>query len=219
MTKTTQAGVTSSLPRKVSRGTLNKVNWIFKDLKAIHLAWKQALSSNLTEGDLKKQFLLGFIESGVSDLDVIEAAKAKSRASKSPFLPTVGQFTEYCREVVAERIGALDSTVAYSHLVRYYSKPIENREPCELNGVIYHMISQLDFDTYSFKMMDENRSKIYFIEHYAKTIDYLVAGGKLQKPIEPKMRICSGPLGQTTEEERKQGEKALSNLMNINFWS
>ena len=216
LTPMIQAGVTSSSPREVSRETLNQVNGIFKDLKAIHTAWKQAISLDSTEGDIKKQFLLGFIEAGISDLDVVEAAKAKSRASKNPFLPTIGQFIGYCREAVAERIGALDSTVAYSHLVRYYSKP-EDREPCELNGVIYHMISQVDFDTYSFKMMDGNRAKQYFSDHYTKTLDHVVSGGQLLKPIAPKMRIDSGPLGQPTEEERKQGEQVLADLMKLNF--
>lgn len=217
LTPMIQAGATSSLQREVSRETLNQVNGIFKDLKAIHTAWKQAVSLDSTEGDIKKQFLLGFIEAGISDLDVIEAAKAKSRASRNPFLPTIGQFIGYCREAVAERIGALDSTVAYAHLVRYYSKPIEEREPCSLNGVIYHMISQVDFDTYSFKMMDGNKAKQYFADHYAKTLDYVVSGGQLLKPVAPKMRIESGPLGKPTEEEREVGSQALAGLMNINF--
>ena len=206
-TKTTQAGPTTSsrMPDAQAAAVVNK---IFNDLKAIHSAWKQALSSDLTEGDIKKQFLLGFIESGVSDLTVINDALARSRASRNPFLPTIGQFIGYCREAVAERIGALDSTVAYAHLVHYYSKPIEEREPCSLNGVIYHMISQVDFDTYYFKMMDGNRAKQYFADHYSKT---------LVKPIAPKMRIDSGPLGQPTEEEREVGSQALAGLMNMNF--
>jgi len=214
LTPMIQAGQTkSSAP--VNKNAAAVVNKIFNDLKAIHSAWKQALSSDLTEGDIKKQFLLGFIESGVSDLTVINAALARSRASNNPFLPTIGQFIRYCREAMSERVGALDPTVAYAHLVRYYSKPLEDREPCSLNKVIYHTISQVGFDSYYFKTMDGKRAEQYFKDQYAMTIDYIVSGGELIAPVAPKMRIDSGPLGQPTQLEREYGNSQASALKGL----
>lgn len=213
-TTTTQAGPTTSsrMPDKQAAEVVNK---IFNTLKAIHSAWKQALSADLTEGDIKKQFLLGFIDSEVTDLNIINAALARSRASNNPFLPTVGQFIEYCREAMVDRIGALDSSVAYAHLISYYSKPSEDREPCSLNGVIYHMINQTSFDSYAFKMMDGKSAENYFNDGYAKTIEYIVSGGELIKPIAPKNRIDSGKLGKPTKAEREYGNQQSQALMGM----
>ena len=169
----------------------------------------------MTEGDIKKQFLLGFIESGVSDLTVINAALARSRASNNPFLPTIGQFIGYCRQAVSERVGALDPSVAYAHLVKYYSRPLEDREPCSLNKVIFHTIKQVGFDSYYFKTMDGKRAEQYFKDHYAMTIDYIVSGGELIAPVVPKKRIPSGPLGQLTATERDYGNQQSTALMGL----
>jgi len=158
---------------------------------------------------------LGFIESGVSDLTVINAALARSRASNNPFLPTIGQFIGYCRQAVSERVGALDQSVAYAHLVKYYSRPLEDREPCSLNKVIYHTISQVGFDSYYFKTMDGKRAEQYFKDQYAMTIDYIVSGGDLVTAVVPNKRIPSGPLGQLTATERDYGNQQSTALMGL----
>jgi hypothetical protein len=78
---------------------------------------------------------------------------------------------------------------AYNHLLSHYCKPIENREPCDLDPVVYHMINQSAFDVYNFRRMKTDDAVKYFSDHHRSALNYIGSGGELKKPIKPELRI------------------------------
>jgi hypothetical protein len=155
----------------------------------------------------KKEWLAELIESRISDYSVIEAGIAASRSTGSPFFPTVGQFIGYCHKATCERLGALETMAAYKHLIGYYALPRESREPCRLNPVVYHTMSDSSFDVFAFKDMSADKSVDYFSKHYRETMSFLASGGQMRAPVDTSMRI-ENPSGTTHGGKRTTQESA-----------
>jgi hypothetical protein len=100
---------------------------------------------------------------------------------------------------------------AYNHLLGYYCKPVELREPCDLDPVVYHMINQPGFDVYSFRRMKSDASVEYFSTHHRATLNYLGSGGELKKPVNPELRI-ENPTGVTHGNSEDIARKTLDDL-------
>jgi hypothetical protein len=208
-TTTTQAGETSS---SVNKDTLELVNQIFERLRAIYPAWKQAMPDNDAVRASKKEWLGGLMDAGIADWGLIQAGVDACRGSGSPFWPSVGQFIGYCHKAAMERMGALETMAAYHHLLAYYTRPVDLREPCDLDPLVYHTISQAGFDTYRFRteMTAENSVK-YFSEQYRGTITHASTGGTLKAPIKKEHRI-ENPSGVTHGNCEDIARKTLDDL-------
>lgn len=136
------------------------------------------------------------MDAGISDYSLIEAGLNACRGSGSPFWPTVGQFIGFCRKAACEQMGALETMDAYKHLLGYYARPIQSRDVCDLNPIIYHLVSDQGFDVFAFREMSAEKAVKYFSTHYQSTLKYLVAGGEVRRPVQVDMRI-DNPSGVT----------------------
>jgi hypothetical protein len=198
------------------------VNRLFKNLKAIHPAWRQALSSKEIQDASKIQWITAFLENGITEASIIDEALALSRVDGKDFVPAVGQFIGYYRRAAMTRLGALETMTAYKHLLGYYALPVEHREPCNLDPLVYHMVSQVDFDVFTFKQLPvkpDYGSKItsfdYFSEHYQEVLKYALAGGVIKKPIVPDKRI-GNPSGVVhTNNNKDRGNATLDSLKDL----
>jgi hypothetical protein len=150
------------------------------------------------------------MDAGISDYSLIEAGLNACRGSGSPFWPTVGQFIGFCHKAASEQMGALETMDAYKHLIGYYAMPLQNRDVCDLNPIIYHLVSDQGFDVFAFKEMSGEKAVKYFSKHYRSVLKYLVAGGEMRKPVQVDMRI-DNPSG-VTHKGRVSKEAAKKNI-------
>lgn len=121
----TPAGATTSTQRSTSDNDRAFINGLFRSLQAIFPAWRQAFSDEAAVNEAKRQWSLGMIEAGLTNADLIKAGLARARRSKNPFIPSVGQFIDWCHEAVREHIGfpSIDRVILeisrYSHNRKY----------------------------------------------------------------------------------------------------
>ena len=82
----------------------NLISGIFERLSSACPAWRQSLAglpANEAQGVLnqaKRDWLNAFMENGINDMRLIDYAFSRLLADPNPFMPTVGQFIEWCRE-------------------------------------------------------------------------------------------------------------------------
>lgn len=68
-------------------------NELFDELKAIFPAWGQ---SGVDAGQIKKTWAKGFVDNGITTKAQVAHGMRKARQSSKPFLPSVGQFCQWC---------------------------------------------------------------------------------------------------------------------------
>lgn len=206
-TTTTPPGATNS---SINQQTIQLVNKIFDRLRAIYPAWKQAIPTTAAEQAAKKEWLGGLMDAGISDYSLIEAGLNACRGSGSPFWPTVGQFIGFCNKAACDQMGALETMEAYRHLLGYYTVPTQSRDVCDLNPIVYHLVSDQGFDVFAFREMSSEKAVKYFSNQYRSVLKYLVAGGEMRRPVQVDMRI-DNPSG-VTHRGRTSKETAKKNI-------
>lgn len=75
----------------------NIINNLFKQLAGIYPAWRNAFKSTEEIDNAKKQWLIAFQEVELNQVEWIERGLKEARQDTSPFLPSVGQFIDWCR--------------------------------------------------------------------------------------------------------------------------
>ncbi len=75
------------------------LNKVMSSIAAIYPAWKNAISSQEQANNIKKQWLIAFMENGITTDIQINKGLAQARKDTNPFLPPVGQFIEWCKPV------------------------------------------------------------------------------------------------------------------------
>jgi hypothetical protein len=73
------------------------INKIFIELAAIYPAWKNAFPNQQALDECKRQWMKAFKETELDKWEYIERGLKEARADKNPFLPSVGQFVDWCR--------------------------------------------------------------------------------------------------------------------------
>lgn len=88
------------------------VNKIFAGLKAIFPAWAAALKDQDYQDRAKAEWLKGLIENDITTDYQIEAGFTKARAHNSPFLPSIGQFIEWCNQATGVNHPPMEAVLA-----------------------------------------------------------------------------------------------------------
>jgi hypothetical protein len=73
------------------------INKLFVELASIYPAWKQAFPNQQALDESKRQYMKAFKEEGLDSWDFVERGLKEARRDTSPFLPSVGQFVDWCR--------------------------------------------------------------------------------------------------------------------------
>ncbi|MDN3611338.1 replication protein P [Vibrio ostreicida] len=93
-----EAGASSSSPsRPVPQAAIHLVNDLFAELQGIFPAWRVAFPNQTTVDKAKRTWTLALFESGVHHRKQIEFGLRKARLSGLPYIPSVGQFVQWCR--------------------------------------------------------------------------------------------------------------------------
>ncbi len=79
--------------------TVDIVNTLFERVIAINPAFKQAWPTEYEFKLTKKEWITAFMDAKLSDIEQIKRGLSVMRMSASPFIPSPGQFIEWCRPV------------------------------------------------------------------------------------------------------------------------
>lgn len=86
----------------VSLETTEVVNGLFRRLRGIFPAWRQAWPSTEALNAAKEEWIQGFASQGIRSMEQIEFGVQNCRKTKKPFAPSVGEFIEMCKPSPAD---------------------------------------------------------------------------------------------------------------------
>lgn len=172
-------GSPQSAPDPVSR--------LFAALQGIFPAWRQAFATDAEAAEARRQWSAGLIDAGITDSATIRVGLARARRSKSPFLPSVGQFVEWCREAARDRIGfpTVESVLAqitqYSHASKF---PPRNPDHWpQIHPVAYWIYQHVDKYAVAHARQDEARRLVGIV--YDEAVERAARG--MEFPLPPKL--------------------------------
>lgn len=181
------------------------VNKLFEQLKAACPAMFHTLN-NGDETKVKRQWVISFIENGVNSA-MINAGMKIARRQNNPFMPSVGQFIEWCEIGLAEQYGLLSPADLVKKLEEYcYQHGLDDFCNFDYGGdVNYWLINDL------YRAMQEenlNKSKLlekakFIISNMAKK---LMKGYIVPSPIRSLPETIKGKLLTRDESLRKLQE-------------
>ncbi|MBD2785404.1 DNA replication protein [Xenorhabdus sp. DI] len=97
-------------------------NELFRQLKG---AFPALMASIKTQGDfdeLRRQWVLAFAENGIRTIEQVNAGMKIARQQDSPFLPSPGQFVEWCKQGGIQNAGLPDESELYDMIMTYSAK-------------------------------------------------------------------------------------------------
>jgi hypothetical protein len=158
------------------------INKLFEQLKTIFPAWRQAFKDQREVDLAKKQWVLGFQESGVTDWAMIEHGLKKARQCESDFLPSVGKFIGWCRDYVYSATSAAKPDVAYTQLLDWTMQP--KRRAADLPPQLWWCYQQIG--AYEWAHMTGKEQRQAFNAAYSTALGMLAVGHVFDAAPEPK---------------------------------
>lgn len=100
------------------------INWLFDELAGTFPAWKSAFDSQQAITTAKRIWFEALSENKIKRSE-IQAGLKQARKSTNPFLPSVGQFLEWCRVIDYAELGLPDLDTLLKRLNVFSSFGIE----------------------------------------------------------------------------------------------
>lgn len=88
--------VSAQAQQDQARETGKVINQLFRQLRSIRTAWRQAWPDKKAYLDSKATWLQAFIENGICTQEQIDIGLIRCRAEASDFIPSVGKFIQGC---------------------------------------------------------------------------------------------------------------------------
>lgn len=85
-------------------GSENVLNVVINSLRAIFPAWRSSIKSQRELDELKKEWLIAFIENNIKTDIQINRGLKRARAETSPFMPSVGMFMSWCKPPIQSHV-------------------------------------------------------------------------------------------------------------------
>lgn len=142
------------------------------------------------EAQARTEWLKGFIENGINSDIQINAGLAKCRQHNSPFLPSIGQFVNWCKESVGQLADMPSEVEAKNTLIREVSKAQDLREWHNVHPAIYWVYTQKT--TYDWKTMSAKDLTNEFSDLWDLAIIKAKSGFEFQSPLPPSKQIEQG---------------------------
>lgn len=84
--------------KEIERASGDIINRIFKALKLIFPAWRQAIESDNELDQIKKMWLKTLIDEKITTQEQISLGLKGARNHDSPFFPSIGQFIKWTKK-------------------------------------------------------------------------------------------------------------------------
>ncbi|EOV0796544.1 replication protein P [Yersinia enterocolitica] len=94
-------------------------NELFRQLKAAFPALMTSIKDQSDLNELRRQWVLAFIENGITSIDQVNAGMKIARQQDTPFLPSPGQFIAWCKQGATRAAGLPDADELYDMVMDY----------------------------------------------------------------------------------------------------
>jgi len=119
------------------------INQLFRDLRSIHSAWRQAWPNQAAYDASKLTWLRAFIENGVCTQEQIDIGLTRCRAENTDFIPSPGKFVHMCVPL-PEMIGLPSVETAYEQALRNCHPAMRGQEKW-FHPAVYHATAAAGF--------------------------------------------------------------------------
>ncbi|MEG0281338.1 MAG: replication protein P [Morganella sp. (in: enterobacteria)] len=113
------AGAAPKPQQEVPQEAIQVFNELFRQLKATFPA---AMTNFQTQDDLnefRRQWVLAFSENGIRTVEQINAGMRIARQQEKPFLPSPGQFVQWCKQADCIAVGLPDADELYGMVMKF----------------------------------------------------------------------------------------------------
>ena len=197
----------------ISQHAAQVVNDVFTELQVVFPAWKFAYPTPATLTQGKKSWTKAFIEQGIITKAQLDIGFAKARQWGKPYLPSVGQFCEWCKPTLAD-FGLPEPDKAFaeaSNKVRFV------RGSNWSHPAVY--LAAIDVGSWSFSNMKAGDVLKLFERSYAITAKRVMNGedlsAEIPKALPAKINV---PTGQLKSQNHVAQLKALLKKGNTAKW-
>lgn len=176
---TLNQAMAAAQPAPVRRVEMNEessrvVNALFRELKAIFPAWRSAWPTSEDEAAARQSWIKAFTAANLRNLDQIRYGVELCRQSASPFMPSVGEFIEWCKPT-PEMLGCPSVEQAFLQACAL-AHPAADRDSA--NPAVWHAASEVGL--YELSHLPADKSKPMFARAYAMTLDMILRGEQLR---------------------------------------
>ncbi|MGE6445068.1 replication protein P [Pseudomonas bubulae] len=178
------------------------INQLFRQLRSIRTAWRQAWPDAKAYKESKATWLQAFIENGICTQEQIDIGLIRCRAEPSDFIPSVGKFIQGCVPT-PEMIGLPSLNAAFDQAMRN-CHPAMHAVAKWLHPAVYHATAAAGF--HSLPLLSRELALISFEKRYLEQVRKVWQGVELN-PV-PVAELAA-PQAQRTPDV---GNKALAEL-------
>ncbi|WP_426576707.1 replication protein P [Xenorhabdus stockiae] len=97
-------------------------NELFRQLKGAFPALMTSIKTQEDFNELRRQWVMAFAENGITTLKQVNAGMKIARQQDSPFLPSPGQFIQWCKQGGIQNAGLPDESELYDMVMTYSAK-------------------------------------------------------------------------------------------------
>jgi len=167
-------------PLVVDDQTAKVIDALFKAMRAIFPAWRQAWPTNAYLMAAKQEWTQAFMDAGINTIEQLEIGLAACRTRKGDFAPSPGTFIALCKPQ-PEKLGLPPVGMAYLEAVRC-SHPYGDAQWS--HAAIYFAAREVGFFALQHHGQQETRPR--FEEAYARACQLIVMGDQLPDPPKAK---------------------------------
>ena len=188
----------------ISQHAAQVVNDVFAELQVVFPAWQFAFPTPATLTQAKKSWSKAFIEQGIITKAQLDMGFVKARQWGKPFLPSIGQFCDWCKPTLAD-FGLPEPDKAFaeaSNKVRF-AKDLTWSDPA-----VY--LAAIDVGSWSFSNLKASEVFKLFERSYAITTKRAMNGedltAEIPKALPAKVHV---PTSQSQSQRNVAGLKVL----------
>ncbi|CAI8939516.1 replication protein P [Pseudomonas sp. IT-P294] len=187
-----------------ARETGKVINQLFRQMRSIRTAWRQAWPDKKAYMESKATWLQAFIENGICTQEQIDIGLIRCRAEPSDFIPSVGKFIQGCVPTPEMLNPPLPSVeVAYKQALRN-CHPTMHGIAKWFHPAVYHATAAAGFS--SLPLLSQELGLVSFEKRYLEQVRKVWMGEQLgQVPVAE----LAGPAPERTPEV---GNQALAEL-------
>lgn len=169
--------IPADVKAELNRKTAAVINDLFRDLRTIFSAWKQAWPDESTYKAAKQQWLTAFLEAGINTPEQLQFGLMRCRQSGREFIPAPGKFIEWCQPS-PEMLGLPALGAAFREACRN-AHPAMAGQGKWSHDAVWHAAKECGFENLN-KLPEDASSKL-FERNYTIAVRRLMAGEPLQK--------------------------------------
>lgn len=151
------------------------VNALFRELKAIFPAWRNAWPQPEDEAAARQSWIKAFTAANLRNLDQIRYGVERCRMSAKPYMPSVGEFIQWCKPS-PEVLGCPDVRTAYRMACRL-AHPTADREG--VHPAVWHAACETGL--HELRELPERDSRPLFERNYGLTLGMVERGQPLRE--------------------------------------